>query len=167
MTLRNMTLISAAFATVCIAAFPAMADTQIRATLTAVHERIRPDPQRGVTLNYSMDVTLSGASDVNESSTRKSGGMSANYGGMKILGQKAGGDHSSWRVAGPNRLERVVNWPQNTTTMAIVVSGRTCRLDVQYTLKPGFNEYMFRQVRNNQIAYFTQPRVQSTTCTIR
>ena len=74
---------------------------------------------------------------------------------------------SSWRVAGPDKLERVFEEPQSTTTMTIEVSGTTCKFNVEFKLKQGFNEYMFKQIRNGQMGYFTEPKVSSTTCAIK
>jgi hypothetical protein len=167
MTLRNSILIPAALAAVCIVASPAQAaDTHIIAQFTAVYERIRPEPQP-VKLNNTLEVTLSGVSGVKETNTRQTGPMSDNQKGIKILGQKTPGGGSSWSVAGPDRLVRTVEAPQSITTMSIEVSGTTCKFDVQFKLKPGFTEYMFKQVRNGQMGYFTEPRVQSTTCVIK
>ena len=143
------------------------ADTQITATFTADYDRIRPDPYPGIHLKNTLEVTLSGVNQVKETNTRQTGPLSDNQKGMKILGQKSPDGGSLWTVAGENRLERVVNGPQSTTTMTIEVSGTSCKFDVKFKLKPGFNEYMFKQVRNGEMGYFTEPKVSSTTCTIR
>jgi hypothetical protein len=167
MTPQNLILVWTTLAAVCFLASPVMADTAIRAEFTADYDRIRPEPYPGIHLKNTLNVTLSGVSGVKESNTRQTGNMSDNQGGMKILGQKSSDGGSSWHVAGPNRLERVVDQPQSVTTMAIEVSGAACKLDVQFKLKPGFTEFMFKQVRNGKMGYFTEPKVSSTTCSIQ
>jgi hypothetical protein len=167
-TLRNSILISAAFAALSSLAFPAMAaDTQITAEFSAVYDRLRPDPLTNINLKNTLEVTLSGTSDVKESNTRDAGTMADNQKALKILGQKSPGDGSSWTVAGPSRLERLVDAPQSITTMTIEVSGATCKFDVVFKLKPGFTEYKFKQIRNGEMGFFTEPKIQSTKCTIK
>lgn len=148
---------------------PALADdTQIQAAYTATYDRIRPDPYRGINLKNTLEVTLSGVNEVQEKNTREAGNLSDNQKGMKVLGQKSpDGGGSSWRVIGPNKLERVADQPQSTITMTIEVSGKSCKLDVLFKLKPGFNEYMFKQIRDGKMGYFTEPKVTSTTCSIK
>src|ERR1043166_7272789 len=147
---------------------PAMAaDTQIHATYTADYDRIRPDPYKGIHLKNTLEVTLSGVNEVKEANTRQTGNISDQQKGLKILGQKSPDGGSSWTVAGPSKLVRVVNSPQSTTTMTIDVDGTSCKFDVKFELKQGFTEYMFKQVRNGQMGYFTEPKVSSTTCAIK
>lgn len=159
------------FAVIAIAAVlsaPATAeDTHIQATFTASYDRIRPDPYRGINLKNTLEVTLSGVNEVKEKNTREAGNVSDNQKDMKILGQKSPDGGSSWSVAGPNKLERVVDQPQSTVAMTIEVSDKTCKLDVQFKLKPGFKEYAFKQIRNGKMGYFTEPKVTSTTCSIK
>jgi hypothetical protein len=168
MRLGNLRLLSTVIAAAAV--FPTSimaADTHIQATFTADYDRIRPEPHPGIHLKNTLEVTLSGLNEVKEKNTRQTGNMSDNQKGMKILGQKASDGGSSWTVAGPNRLERVVNHPQSTTTMTIEVSDTSCKFNVQFKLKPGFNEYMFKQVRNGKMGYFTEPKVSSTACSIK
>jgi hypothetical protein len=147
---------------------PAMAaDTHITATFTADYDRIRPDPYPGIHLKNTLEVTLSGVNEVKETNTRQAGNLSDNQKGMKILGQKSPDGGSQWKVAGESRLERVVNGPQSVMTQTIEVSGTKCKFDVTFKLKPGFTEYVFKQIRNGQPGYFTEPKVSSTTCTIK
>jgi hypothetical protein len=165
MTIQT-TRVLAALATTFILAGPAMADTVIHAEYTAHYDRIRPDPYKGINLKNALDVTLSGVGNIEEKNTREAGQVSDQFKGMRILGQKSD-QGSSWRVAGPDKLERLVEGPQSTTTMTIEVSGTTCKFNVEFKLKQGFNEYMFKQIRNGQMGYFTEPKVSSTTCTIK
>jgi hypothetical protein len=167
MTTKMTTRVLAALATIFILAGPAMADTSIHAEFTADYDRIRPEPYPGIHLKNSLDVTLSGVGNVDEKNTREAGKMSDNQSGVKILGQKSPDGGPSWRVAAPDRLERIINQPQSVTTMTIEVSGTSCKFDVQFKLKPGFDEFMFKQVRNGQMGYFTEPKVSSTSCSIK
>lgn len=160
-------LLAAIFIIPSIRAMAADTDTHIQATFTADYDRIRPDPYRGIHLKNTLEVTLSGVNEVKETNTREAGNLSDNQKGLKILGQKSPDGGSSWTVAGPNRLERVVDQPQSTVTMTIEVTDKSCKFDVQFKLKPGFKEYMFRQIRNGKMGYFTEPKVGSTTCSIK
>jgi len=101
------------------------ADVAIRAQFTADYDRIRPEPQPGIHLNNTLNVTLSGVNTVTESNTRQAGKLSDNQSGMKILGQQSSDGGSSWKVAGPNRLERVISHPHSVTSMTIEVSPHT------------------------------------------
>jgi hypothetical protein len=117
MTLRNSTLVMAALAAAGFLAAPVEADTLIHAEFIADYDRIRPEPYPGIHLKNSLEVTLSGVNDVKESNTRETGKVSDNQRGMKVLGEKSSDGGSSWRVAGPSRLERVLDQPQSITTM--------------------------------------------------
>src|SRR5882762_9178843 len=132
MTFRNYTLVWMTLAATCMLASPVLADVVIRAQFTANYDRIRPEPQPGIHLNNTLNVTLSGVNTVTESNTRQAGKLSDNQSGMKILGQKSSDGGSSWTVGGPKRLERVINHPQSVTSMTIEVSGTACKLDVQF-----------------------------------
>jgi len=152
--------------------FPSLAmadDTKIKATYTADYDRIRPDPQKGVHLNHTMEVALSGVNQVKETQTRQVEKINDVQKDMTILGQKSSDGQALWTVAvaGPNRLERVVNSPQSTTTMFIEVNGSSCKFNVQFKLKEGFTEYKWRQIRNGEMGFFTEPKVSSTTCSIK
>src|SRR4051812_40629631 len=113
MTKRNTTNWLLTLATACMLAGLALADTVIHAEFTADYDRIRPDPYRGIHLKNSLDVTLSGLNKVDEKNTRETGPMADQFKGQRILGQTGDGG-SSWRVGGPDQLERTVEWPQST-----------------------------------------------------
>lgn len=156
--LLSACLVSSAFA----------ADTQIHAEYTATLDRLSPNPRPGIPMRQSFDVTLSGANSVTESSARNSGQASDNYKGMRVLGQNSSdGGFLKWKVAGQNRLQRVVTYPNNVTTMTIAVSGSSCTFNVDFSLKPGASEFMFKMIQGGGMGKFSQPRVQSTSCTIR
>lgn len=144
-----------------------MADVEIHAEYTATYNRIRPDPYTGITLKHSVDVVLSGASDIKESATRQAGDKSDNRAITGVLGQRATDGNTAWKVAGPDRLERIVDGPQSIMTMFLTTAGRSCKLDVMFELKGGYKEFMFKQIRNGKMGYFTQPKITSTTCTIK
>jgi hypothetical protein len=107
----------------------ALADTQIHAEYTAQYDRIRPDPYRGINLKHSFDVTLSGTSEVTESSKRQTGPMSDTHGNRSVLGQRSTDGNTVWRVAGPDRLERTVHGPQSILTMSIVQARCSLRFE--------------------------------------
>ena len=51
--------------------------------------------------------------------------------------------------------------------MTVTVDGTTCKFDIQFKLKPGFKEFTFVKIMDGKIGYFTKPKVQTTTCTIK
>jgi hypothetical protein len=161
----------AAVAAVCSVAFvsvPAKADPQIHAEYVAVYDRLRPDPFRDIHLRHSFDVTLSGENAVSETGTRAAGASADQHSARTILGQRnSDGDSVNWTVLGPDKLQREIEGPQHVMTMTIAVTGANCTLEVEYKLKPGFKEFKFRQLRNGQMGFFTQPKITETKCSIK
>ena len=51
--------------------------------------------------------------------------------------------------------------------MTVTVDGTTCKFDIELKFKPGFKEFAFIKIMNGKIGYFTKPKVQTTTCTIK
>jgi hypothetical protein len=73
MTMQHATRMWMALATTLMLAGPALADTKIHAEFTADYDRIRPDPYRGIHLNNSLEVTLSGVGNVDEKTPARPG----------------------------------------------------------------------------------------------
>ena len=70
--------------------------------------------------------------------------------------------------ASEKQLRRTFDQPQSTLVLTIsVVDDKKCTLDMKWTLKPEFNEFKFRRITDGTTAFFTEPKVQSTTCTIQ
>jgi hypothetical protein len=143
------------------------ADTKIHAEYTATVDRL-DIPRQGQPLHQSFDVTLSGTNAVSETTTRRSGSNADNFNTQRALGQSASdGGFLKWQVAGANKLQRVVTYPQNITTMTIAVNGTSCVFNVDFAIKPRFNEFNFKNIQGGGMGRYSQPRVQSTSCTIR
>jgi hypothetical protein len=139
---------------------PAFA-AKISVSYSLVYDRIRPEPQKGVTVTSNYEVTLGEDGKVSEDQTRASGRMSDNFQRKGSLGD------SRWQVAGENQLKRTAEGEQHTLLMTITTTGTTCKLEVEYKLKEGFKEYKFRRIKDGTMAYFTQPTITTTRCAIR
>jgi hypothetical protein len=162
---------AAAVGAVCCLAFVSIpakaADTQIHAEYTLVYDRLRPDPFKDIHSRISFDVTLSGENTVSETVSRASGSLADQQKATRILGQGNSDGTVIWTVLGPDKLQRVVEQPQNVSTMTIAVTGTNCTLEVENKLKPGFKEFKWRQMRNGQMGFFTQPKITETKCSIK
>ena len=143
----------------------ALADTQIQAKFSFRYDRIRPNPQSGIVVNQTVNATLSGEGNVSDTRIREAGRASDQKRNTKVLGAESGA--LRWEVLDANKLRRTVNAPQSVQFLTITVNGNTCTLDVVFKLKPGFREYQFNRITDGTTAYFTQPMIQSTSCTIR
>lgn len=135
-------------------------DTSIHAEYTANYDRLRPNPYKDIHLKNSIDLVLTGNNEVKEINKREAG----KFGDAKSGSNKLG---SIWTVLEGNKIQKIVNLPQSTTEMTVTVDGKACKLDVQFKLKPGFKEFAFIKIMDGKIGYFTQPVVQTTTCTIQ
>lgn len=138
----------------------ASAATTIKINYTLVYDRIRPEPQRNVRATANFQINLSESGAVSEGLTRTAGRLSDNF----KRGMKLG---NGWQVAGENQLRRVINQPQSTLVLTVTTSGSSCSLDVNFKLKPGFTEYKLRRITDGSMAFFTEPQIQSKSCSIR
>jgi Cu/Ag efflux protein CusF len=157
----------AAVSSLTLLSAPAQADTQIHAEYAAVYDRLRPDPLKEIHLRHSFDVTLSDDNNVSEVGTRAAGAMADQHSARTVLGQRNSDGPVNWTVLGPDKLQRVIEAPQSVMTMVITVTDKTCTLAVEHKLKPGFKEFKFRQIRNGEMGFFTQPNITETKCTIK
>lgn len=139
---------------------PAFSQAKIKISYSFTYDRIRPEPQQNVPITNSLDIDLSQSGSVKEDNTRASGRFSDN----KKIGAKLGG---AWEVVSADQLRRTFDHPQSQIVMTVSVTGNTCKLDVKFSLKPGFQEYKFKRITDGTWAYFTEPKIQSTHCTIQ
>lgn len=138
---------------------PAFA-AKINLSYTTVLDRIRPEPQKGIRLNAKFEINLAAGGAVSETIERKAGRSGDNFKrGMKL------GD--GWQVVSENTLRRVINQPQSQVVITVTTNGPSCSVDVKWTLKPGFDEYKFRRTTDGTMAFFTQPQLQSSECSIK
>jgi len=135
-------------------------DTSMHAEYTANYDRLRPNPYKDIHLKNSIDLVLTSNNEVREINKREAGKFADAKSGSNKLG-------STWTVLEGNKLQKIVDLPQSTTEMTVTVDGKTCKLDVQFKLKPGFKEFAFIKIMDGKIGYFTQPMVQTTACTIQ
>jgi len=152
-----------AFAVVTLLSLTTMAradDTSIHAEYTADYDRLRPNPYKGIHLKNSIDLVLTGNNEVREVNKREAGKFADAKSGSNKLG-------TAWVVLEGNKLQKIIDQPQSSTEMTVAVDGKTCKLDVQFKLKSGFKEFAFIKIMDGKIGYFTQPMVQTTTCTIQ
>lgn len=141
------------------AASSALAAT-INISYTAVYDRIRPQPQKNVRLNARFEINLSESGAVSETIERSAGQAADGFKREMKLGD-------GWQVVDEKTLRRVINQPQSQLVITVTTSGSSCDVDVKWSLTPGYNEYKFRRVTDGSMAFFTQPKIQSSTCTIK
>ena len=139
--------------------------TTIEIDYSTTADRLRPEPSSGVVTDHHLTVTLSNGNHVDESRRSHSGAYNGSWDHATVLGQEGGGP--KFRVLGPNRLGRVVDFPAGVETVTITTSDASCRIEVVYRLKAGAGEWIQRRLKNNEIAYWTLPRVTSSSCSIR
>jgi hypothetical protein len=93
-------------------------------------------------------------------SSNSSGKYSANWGGSSSPGQ-------SWKFVSANQVQSVRDWPQSITTTTITTDGKSsCRLTVDYQLKPGFSEYKTPMLSKDQFGFYSSIRASATKCAI-
>lgn len=133
---------------------------EIEASYTVTVDRLSPNPQAGIITRQNLRLHLSGRNRVEEVWQRRSGFASREQAATERLGR------GRWRILPGNRIVEVIDAPQNVTVVTITASGNACRIDVDYRLKPGFSEYVFRRVTNRRFAFFDKPRVIASECHI-
>jgi len=148
------------------AAWPAFAATTvIDAAYTETHQRLGCNCAP-VTWTRRVHITLSGRNSVHEQWTQTSSrNQSRSVEHDRELGKSAG--RATWRVAGPNRLERTLNYPQHLTIMVITTRGDRCDLKVEYRLKPGFSDILGKSALTHEWTHFSLPQVTQESCQIR
>ena len=149
---------------------PASADnrTVIDLTYDSMMDMARPEVHPGIKLHHVLQVTLSGANNVEETRSRSAGSQSDKSEMQQALGGSGdAGSYAVWHVVAKNQLVRTQNDPQSTRTMTVTLtSPTTCQLEVRDQLKAGFNEYAFMRISQRTLAYFSSYRVTDTTCAI-
>jgi hypothetical protein len=139
---------------------PAM-PAKINVSFTMVHDRLRPDPLKAISATVRYEVNLGQSGAIKEDRARNAGTFSDAEQKKARLGD------GQWQVAGENQLRRTINAAQSTTVMTITTSGNSCKLDVKFMLKAGFNEFKYKRIDDGTMAFYGQPSSVSTTCTIK
>jgi hypothetical protein len=162
--IRLMLFRTAALGFTAVASFAlagsAVAATKIRIDYSYSNERIRPNPQT-VHVHNSFDITLNDGGGVNEEINRRGGRATDRF----KTGTKLG--RGQWNVIGANHLRRTIPQPQSTLVVNVTTSGNSCNADIKWILKPGFQDYKFKQIRDQSWAFFNAPRVEQITCRIQ
>jgi hypothetical protein len=104
--------------------------TTIRLVWLESFDRISPNPQSGISQTKNLTLTLRGDRRAEESYSLSSGNFSARWKEGAPLGQ-------GWRVAGPNTLTRNDRFPNHTTAMKIIVTGKSCTFSISHNLRKG------------------------------
>jgi hypothetical protein len=136
--------------------------TVIHGHFSEEHYRIEGN---GTPIVWDWDFTLqlSGKNTVHEEwqgHNQKNLQRSANREGA--LGEGA----VSWRVLGPNRLEKTVQFRQHTRKLTIEINNKECRLNVEFRLKPGFSDMLMPRADNGEWTHFSLPKTRESSCTI-
>jgi hypothetical protein len=163
---KGSSVICAALAIALIAATSLADDkvTTIRGQFSETHTRLGCDCDPTIwTRNFV--ITLSGKNHVNEQwDGRNNYNLTRTEHHESDLGEARGS--AIWRVVGPNRLEKTVVFTQHIQNMIITTAGGQCRLDVTFSLKPGFKDMYVPRADNGEWAHFTLPRTTQTSCEI-
>lgn len=133
----------------------------IKLSYTYAGDRVRPDAKKNVKVTSRLEVELSEAKAAKDELARTAARVAASH--------KAGGKFGDgqWSAVSANQLRRTFDQPQSTVTMTITFSEKTCALDVQWALKPGFAEYRLNNPADGTTAFFADPKLQKTTCAVR
>lgn len=129
-------------------------------------DRVEPEPQSGIVTRHELTVVLSGGKQIAENWNNQAGRTVNRSASIRILGE-TGERGGAWRVMPGNKLQRSIDYPQNTTLLTIAVDGQSCRLDIAYHLKPGFSDYTFRRARSREWAHYREPKAVSRECAIQ
>jgi hypothetical protein len=167
--LRWLCFGAAGLGTLILAGSPTRADSvTIDASYDMVFDRLRPNPRAAIQAHHTVRVRLSADKKVAEEWFNTTSGLVRRPAYSRVLGERSPeGGVGEWQVAGPSELRRVLNFPQNITTLTISVTGTECSLRVSFLLKPNFSEFTYRRVRTREWAYYSQPRILKTQCAIR
>lgn len=112
--------------------------------------------------NISSTVILSGHGRVDEAMR---GSNSIGQTEARQIAQELGGER--WRVIGPSRLQRTINYENHHQILQVTVSGRACNTTVTTRLKPGKTKYILRPLGGGRPYVDQKPRYENLTCTIR
>ena len=154
-------IIAFAIVGIVVGSTPAAA-AKIKISYSWVYDQISPEPKKNVRVTTNLDVALEEGGKVKEDLTRTSGRASNGF----KTGTKLG--NGQWNVISEKQLQRTLDQPQSTLVLTITtIDDKSCKLDMKWALKPGFNEYKFRRITDGTTALFTEPKVQSTSCSIQ
>ncbi len=130
------------------------------------YDRLTPDFYPGINNRVRMSVTLSGKNTVRVARYRRVGPFVEDISNQATLGQE--GQRGSWRVVNASTIRGTLNFPNSTrVTTLTTTGGNSCSVQVVDQLKPGFRDFVFRRMDGGGMAKFSQPRLVSSSCTVR
>jgi hypothetical protein len=75
---------------------------------------------------------------------------------------------AEWHVLGPNKLQRLFAGQHFLMVMNIEIGGdKSCHLEVRYLRQEGFTSVVMGDASKGEAAFYSLPRVQSASCSIR
>ena len=128
-----------------------------------IHDRILPQAELTTTA-VQLDVRLNADGSVQQNEARVSGSAS---GGRSRTMKLGGGQGHAWKVAGSHELINVVDYISYRRAILVTVHDRSCTAQVDYKLKPGFNDYRYHRLKNGAEAVARSVRVNGLTCSIQ
>jgi hypothetical protein len=169
---QRTTAFTAALFGVVLIASAAGAQTQSNPT-TVIHGQYREshilmnsDNYKPIVWTNDFTVTLSGRNSIHEEwhGVNQRNIETSNSGDL-VLGSTAGS--VTWRVIGPATIRKIVEYRQHTMVLTINTSAdKTCKLDVEFKLKPGFTDMLMPRADNHELSHFTLPKLMDASCSI-
>jgi hypothetical protein len=138
--------------------------TTIHGHYSEVHYWMEGD-RPPIVWNWDFTLQLSGKNTVREEwSGHNQRNLQRARNRESALGETTGA--VSWRVLGPNRLQKTINFRQHTMRLTIATNNKDCQLDVEFRLKPGFSDIYVQRADNGEWAHFSLPKTREASCTI-
>ena len=144
--------------------FAAFADDVImKISYNEIHDRILPQAELTTTA-VRLDLRLDTSGSVQQSEARVSGTASGGQSRTIKLGANQG---HAWKVAGPHELINVVDYISYRRAILVTVHDKSCTAQVDYKLKPGFNDYRYHRLKNGAEAVARSVKANGLTCSIQ
>jgi hypothetical protein len=83
------------------------------------------------------------------------------------LGNTESASNVRYRVVDKNTISRTSESGALVSTLTVVVSGKTCTANIDYSLKPGETEFKAFSTQLGTMAYYSETAATRTTCKIR
>jgi hypothetical protein len=136
-------------------------DTRISVHYRTKGVRIRPTPHTGG-VDVDFTIVLHADGTVADSYVVKDG----EHNSRNIRLGAAPQSGPAWRVLDSGAITRSVDLGTHFHKMAIRTSGKNCKADVEFILKPGMKEYRAYSAQLKGMAFFSSIDVEYATCVI-
>jgi hypothetical protein len=138
-------------------------DVVMKISYNEIHDRILPQAELTTTA-VRLDVRLDASGSVQHNEARVSG--SASGGGSRTI--KLGANQGqAWKVAGPHELINIADYISYRRAILVTVNDKSCTAQVDYKLKPGFNDYRYHRLKNGAEAVARSVKANGLTCSIQ